>query len=1018
MTNTVEQNLHAIVEDLHEDLMRSLVDAPRGETPGREPLEARLAACGFDGSVETATSFRRACERMLSADLSDADVVTIFVACLHVPSPDAAVRNIERYLENAGSASVFLRTMISAPPVLNLVTIVFGASQHLTDILVRQPGLIYWLMEQQTWDGVDTVESYEDWFAEEADRFQSIETKFNAIRRAHRQALLKIGVLDLVAGISVEDVIQRLSALAEACARAVLDVVFDEIGGDENSPRSLVVIAMGKLGGCELNYSSDIDLIFASNEADDETMHHYSRVARRFTDAMSTLTEEGYLYRVDLRLRPDGKAGPLVNSETSLRLYYEHRGRPWEFQALLKARPIAGDIELGERLLADLGQLIYNPALPYSPLDTVGAMRDQIKDHTSSHQRGYNIKLMAGGIRDVEFIAQAQQIMHGPMHTELRTPTTLVALSCLRKAGLMKEWDVDNLSSAYRFFRLVEHRLQMMHQLQTHTLPDSDADIALLARRVSHGPLGSFTADTFIETLSRHLNNVRALADSFFEGESVHPHSVLLMLPEDSERAMAIVRQYGIHDVPRAIRTLHAMAYGSFPRLLDRRARAAFEDLLPLLLEEAAATGNPEQTLAHVASIATAEKSEASFYRMLVDSPAIRRLVMGIAGMSSMLTRELCAQIGVLDSLIEDDGSGVDTMLADIPEWERFSAADVAARGNQTAAIERQNRERQWFERLHLFTFADCLRRGFSADSHGATGELARAQAAKAHLGAAFHEMVPETERVAVFAFGSHATGEPRIHSDLDLIVVAHGADLPELMTRVQAINRWFVDGRILKLDFRLRAEGASSPLVQDLAFYDDYFNRRASLWERVAFAKSSFWWGDEAVRRQFQKRLRSFVARPFTADEVAQLAKMRQRVESLAPKHFLEWDTKRSAGGRYDIEYLNAVGMATTCTDRLDYFTMSTVERVHAIVQSGFISAEDGAALERALALYTLIEHFIELQEMTHPGSEDKARRVELMVTRALAQVKDAPADPREAMLSAKNDVRKIYTRFFNGTA
>jgi glutamate-ammonia-ligase adenylyltransferase len=459
------------------------------------------------------------------------------------------------------------------------------------------------------------------------------------------------------------------------------------------------------------------------------------------------------------------------------------------------------------------------------------------------------------------------------------------------------------------------------------------------------------------------------------------------------------------------------MAYGTVPRLLDRRARAAFEDLLPLLLEEAATTGNPEQTLAHVASIASAEKSEATFYRMLADSPAIRRLVMGIAGTSSLLTRELCAQIGVLDSLIEDDGSTVDNMLASVPEWERFSAADATARLNRSAAAERQNRERLWFERLRLFTFADCLRRDFKGGPHGLTGELARAKAARTHLSAAFEEIVQEKERVAVFAFGSYATGEPRIHSDLDLIVVADGVDLPEVMTRVQVINQWFVDGRILKLDFRLRAEGASSPLVQDLAFYDDYFGKRASLWERVAFSKCAFWWGGAEIRRQFQRRLRSFAVRSFTPAEITQLATMRRRVEGLAPKHFAEWDTKRSAGARYDIEYITAVGMAATGGDRLDFFTMSSTERVRALVQSSFLSAEEGVTLEQALVLFTLVEHFIELQEMTHPGSEAKARRVEHTVAKALASIVPEIGDARAALGVAKSGVRDIYSRVLGGS-
>ncbi len=1011
MPEHVHQKLRAIVEDVHEDMMRSLVDAPATDPPREAaPLGTRIGECGFEGTADGAAIFRDTCVRMLTADLSDDDVARVLEACLLSPSPDATIRNLGRYLEAAGSPSVFLGTMLSAPPVLHLVTTVFGASQHMADILVRQPGFVYWLMEQQTWDAPDDVASYTAWLEREVESFRTLEGKLNAVRRMHRQALLKIGVLDMVSGAPVEEVTRRLSDLASACADTVLDLVFDEIAGDDTFPRALAVIAMGKLGGRELNYSSDIDLIFVCEECDDETMHHYIRVARRFTDAMSALTEEGYLYRVDLRLRPDGKAGPLVNSESSLRLYYEHRGRPWEFQALLKARAVAGDLDVGNRVLDALGKLVYSRSLPYSPLDAIGAMRGQIQESVRTDGRGYNIKLMAGGIRDIEFVTQALQIMHAGSHAELRTPTTLSALASVRRLKLLEEWDADNLSAAYRFFRLVEHRLQMMHQLQTHTLPDSDGEIELLARRVSHGPLGSFTVQTFVEALSRHLNNVRTFADSFFAGESIHPHSVLLMLPEDSERAVRILSQVGIRDVARAMRTLHAMAYGSFPRLLDRNARTAFETLLPLLLEEVAATADPDATLVRMAQIAAAEKSESAFYRMLAESAGVRRLVVGIAAMSSLLTRDLCSQIGTLDALIESGEDTVDAMLGDIPEWERFSARDAARRG--PAADERRDRQRRWFERLHVNTFAECLRLGFKRGPHGLTGEAARAQAAKLHLATAFEQMVPEKDHVALFSLGSYAVGEPRIASDLDLIVVADGIDLPDLVQRVQAINQWFTDGRILKLDFRLRAEGASSPLVQDLSFYDSYFTSRASLWERVAFSKCAAWWGGEDVRRAFQRKLRTFVARPFSPDEIVSLARMRARVEGLAPKKFPEWDTKRSAGGRYDVEYIVATGLAATAPDRLDFFTMGTPERVDALVAAEFLSAEEGALLHDALDLFMLVEHLMELQEMTHPGTPDKAERFAAHIDSVFAAFELGPTPAIDWLRDTKARVRACYAR------
>lgn len=1014
MPDAVHQKLRAVVEDLHEAMMRALADAPSpAAAPSAEPLESRLGACGFSAGAETATAVRGVCTRMLAADLADDEVVGILEACLRSPAPDAAVRNLERYLDAAGSPSVFLRTMLSAPPVLHLLTTVFGASQHLADILVRQPGLAYWLMEKQTWDAEDDVESYGAWLDREMASFRSVEAKLNAVRRMHRQALLKIGVLDMVSGASVEEVTRRLSDLADACAETILDLAFDETSGEETVPRSLAVIAMGKLGGRELNYSSDIDLIFVSEECDDETMLGYTRVARRFADAMSALTEDGYLYRVDLRLRPDGKAGPLVNSESSLRVYYEHRGRPWEFQALLKARTIAGDLDLGDRVIEALGKLIFNRALPYSPLEAVAAMRTQIKENLRPDERGYNIKLMAGGIRDIEFVVQALQITHASKHGELRTPNTLKALATLRRLKLLEEWDADNLAAAYRFFRLVEHRLQMMHQFQTHTLPDSDEAVGLLARRVSNGPLGTFTREAFVEALSKHLNNVRTFADSFFAGETVHPHSVLLMLPEENERAVSILSQYGIQGVPRAMHTLHAMAYGSFPRFLDRRARAAFETLLPLLLEDVALTADPDTTLVRTAQIASSEKSESALYDVLARAPAVRHLVVrGLAGMSSLLTREACAQIGILDALVEDGADGTDavfSMLTAVAEWDRFSAREAGRGGTQ--AEERRARQRQWFERLRIHTFAECFRQRFQPGPLGRTGATTRATAARVHLAAAFDEMVPESKRVAVFAMGSYGVAEPRITSDIDLIVVADNVDLPDLMERVQAINRWFTDGRILKLDFRLRAEGASSPLVQDLAFYDGYFRERASLWERVAFAKCAAWWGGEEVRRAFMGKLRHFAARPFSKEEIGKLASMRARVETLAPKRFVEWDTKRSAGGRYDVEYVTAVGLAETSADRLDFFTMGTHDRVDALVEAGFISSDEGAALRDAIDLFALVEHAAELQEMSHPGTTEKASLLERTVDRMLEH-SGMPATSRETLAAAKAAVRTCYMR------
>ncbi|MCK5619433.1 MAG: hypothetical protein KAJ17_08530 [Candidatus Krumholzibacteria bacterium] len=1011
MKDTPRNIVRRLAGDIVERRLQSENDGLTAPVPP-DDLADKLSEIGFDASPAVAESFFEVASRLCIKEAKEdegsrtARFSDLVLACLDTPSPVSALTNVGRFLENAGSPAVFLDTIAQAPPLVEMLITTFGSSQYMADILIRNPGYLYWLMDASTWEEPDTVEAYAETLRQESSVFQSAGGRLDAIRRAHRQALLKIGVRDLLGKASTEETTLRLSNLADAVSGVVLEVIAADLGGN---PGGFAVIALGKLGGRELNYSSDIDLIYVCENTDEETTAYFVKLARAFTAALAEATGEGYLYRVDLRLRPDGQSGPLVNSETSMRIYYENRGRPWEFQAMLKARAIAGDITLGHRLLDTVSSLVFNPTLPYSPLEDIARMRSQIKENIPPRERTFNIKLMAGGIRDIEFTAQTFQLMHGHRHIELRTPNTLEALSQIERLKLLKKWEVDNLTSAYRFFRLVEHRLQMMHQIKTHTVPQSPEEIALLARRVSKGPLGKYATDSFLETLSKHLANVRTFSDSFFAGEDVHPHSVLLLLPEDDERANTIIGSYGISNVRRAMHVLHAMAYGSFPKLHDRATRSAFEELMPFLLEDVSETGNPDRTLVNVAQLAEASRSEASFYRLLVDSPPVRRRVVAIAGFSSYLNNRLCNQMVYFESYIRDP---MPTALGDLEDRsDRFIVVERGAvQDDQQPDGGESARQRDWLDRVRIT--------GFLQD-HAARR---LAGALPGHLTLAVRKMVTSVfdntldgnERVALFSLGSYAVGEPRLFSDLDLIVVTFDADIPKTTVGVQRINQWFGDANIVKLDFRLRGEGASAPLVQDIGFYQRYFDKRMSLWEKVAFAKCRFWWGDEELAEKYLDMLRGAVAKPFTADETASLFRSRKSIEALTSKTRREWETKRSAGGRYDVEYLTSIGMAEATPGEAYDFSLSTHDRLVLLHNHGILDEADYYALENALALYKEVEYLMELQEYSLPRSDERANEMERYLSRSF-EYWGMPKDGgvANALIRAKASVRDCFCRF-----
>ncbi|MEE9268750.1 MAG: nucleotidyltransferase domain-containing protein [Candidatus Krumholzibacteria bacterium] len=974
--------------------------------PATSNTGARLAAMEFPADPELVDALHGMSARFGYA--SPAPLASVIKELLESPSPTGAMINFLRFLDISGTSSAFLNTAAGGKPMREILATIFGSSQYMADIIIRNPGYLYWLIEKHTWDRQESTATYLSELETDAARLHSLHARLDATRRCHRRMLLKIGVKDLLGLQTVEETTACLSSLAAAVVHCVLEMVWSEMATPAAPPplSGLAVLALGKLGGRELNYSSDIDLIFVCEDVDEQSFDFYHRLATKVTSTLSEATAEGYFYRVDLRLRPDGATGPLVNSLTAMRIYYENRGRPWEFQALLKARVIAGAKAVGETFLSRVAGLAFNPTLSYSPVETIGLMRQRIRENISTKDRSFNIKLMEGGIRDIEFIIQTLQLLYGNKYPELRVTNTLQGIDLAYKRKLIKKIEQQTLIKAYRFFRVVEHRLQMMHQLKTHSIPSSAPEIQLLARRVANGPLGKYTQRTFLSTLSKHLNEVRLLSDSFFGADTVPEAALLLLLPED-DAAHETLSGFNFRDPKQARRVLQSLAYGSFPDLVDRNTRGAFQKLLPTLLEELSPTADPNAALVNFSKLAVASKNVGSFYDFLRESAASRTLLRDLAGTSTLLVGKLCANFEILDSLFEDPAVILSTSITeDAPIEalleERQEVDRQRNRRNVVAALDRRV-VAAWFEDMKASTFPAKIAETLT-------------RSAKQLLTAAL-DCVGGTEGAALFAMGSYAVGEPRLGSDVDLLVVTRGGSREPVTRALQLVNRALSEGNVLRLDYRLRGEGANAPLVQDVDYYRHYFASRVSPWETVAFAKCAHWSGDEAAVGEFHKILRPHLVATPDAKRLATLVETRRKLEGLVAKDAVLLDTKRSAGGRYDIEYLCAIGLAMRGKD----FPLDggTGARLALLAADDVISRRALVALEDALAFYARIDYLIELQGFSPPTNAAKRDEIIrfLEVTSELLGMRGKTALETELRVH-KAAVRGHYEEFLKGLA
>jgi [glutamine synthetase] adenylyltransferase / [glutamine synthetase]-adenylyl-L-tyrosine phosphorylase len=907
----------------------------------------------------------------------------------HLPKtsdPDMALNNLDRFVAAARNplslASLFERDREALPILLQI----FSTSQYLSDLLVTDSEAYDLVRITEGQPVARTVLVDELWA--EVDALQDERAVMTALRRFKRRETLRIAYGDIIRGQRLEIVTGQISHLADAILEAAVRFARKSQVQKRGLPRTaegklsrFAVLAMGKLGGGELNYSSDIDLIFLY-EADGNTdgqrqmanVEYFDRLARDVVKLLTESTDLGVAYRVDLRLRPEGQRGPMVPSLESALHYYDVSGRTWERQAFVKARAAAGDLEFGQAFLAQLEPWVYRRYLSRADITGIKALKRRIEHHVKSEGADLrNVKTGHGGIRDIEFTIQFLQLLNGGELPAMRTGNTLEAIAKLENGGCLTGQERSILGENYAFLRKIEHRLQIMFDLQTHMLPSTQAEQRALAIRMGYSDasnqtaLDGFTSDYQQKTALNRKILDHLLHDAFGEEDTPEPEVDLILDPDPAaDQIKDVLGRYPFHDVKSAYQNLMTLSQERIRFLSTRRCRHFLASIAPRLLPAIATTPDPDSTLVSLSKVSDSLGGKGVLWELFSFNPPSLHMYVELCASSPYLSSILISNPGMIDELMDS------LVLDKLPTRESLEAnLQDLARGAEDLDLI-----------LHSFKNAQVLRVGVrdilgkedivaTCSSLADIAEVCLRQITRTEyskLSIKMGEpMVPDgdlagsTSEFIVLSMGKFGGREINYHSDLDMVFLyeADGGTFHARRSRRSgetSTNQHFFSelgqrvikmgsqlgphGRLYEIDPRLRPTGKSGALTTSLIEFRRYFEEGSGqLWERQALCKARVVYGSpRATAAVMQTIADCAYNRPWQREYADQIRSMRHRMEETAKPANL----KRGPGGLVDVEFIAQMLQLKYGGEHEFVRTPGTLDALEALEKVGAISRDD----------------------------------------------------------------------------
>jgi glutamate-ammonia-ligase adenylyltransferase len=930
------------------------------------------------------------------------------------PDPDMALTNLERFLANPAGAQQIQAILDGRARTLEILLQLLSTSQFLSDVLITNPQDIE-MLRVPLRRSPSKVELQKSLQAEIDTAFED-SALLRAFRRFRKRQFLRIGTNDVIRDRPLEEVTRDISHVADAALEVALAVALRQVGNRYGQPQSAsgkparcVILAFGKLGGEELNYSSDIDLMFVYDQ-DGSTRgkrvtnitngEFYGRVVSEVVRLLSAHTDWGQGYRIDLRLRPEGHRGPLARSLESTLSYYDTLGRTWERQALIKLRPVAGDHEVGKTFLQSIEGFVYRKYLSFAEINEIKAIKRRIEQKAGRSGAGdTDVKTGHGGIRDIEFTIQFLQLLNGGDLPEVRQRNTLLAMQALEEVGCLNDQEDHILGDAYRFLRKTEHRLQLLFDLQTHSLPSGQEELHKLALRMGYTePEEGNLAPGDSPALSAFLNDYRQKTDldrkilnhllhDTFQGENgqAEPESDLILdtLP-DPETIRAVLGRYPFRDVQGAYHNLLQLAHEAVPFLSTRRCRHFLASIAPSLLRAVAETPDPDMALVNLEKVTASLGAKSVLWELFSFNPPSLKLYVELCAGSQFLSEILINNPGMIDELL-------DSLVLNQPRTAAELRREVTELCRGAADPELILHSFQDKELLRIGV-RDILDKDTIQGTTAALSELAETILSQIALlqepplvkrfGIPYlapSEGTGQASRYALLGLGKLGGWEMSYHSDLDLILIYEGDGLtvpPPGATRFDRYQctdnfHYFTElaqriikaasyqgpmGRLYQVDMRLRPTGKSGSLVIPLSEFRRYYEPAggAQLWERQSLTRARVVHGDPIFGQEVMAAVtQGAFGLPWRGEMVDEVQEMRERLEASRSG----WNLKRGFGGIADIEFIVQLLQLKHGRSTPVLRTTNTWAAIDALRTSGFLSAEDHHILHDGYSFLRQVE-------------------------------------------------------------